>query len=100
MLAPTRASVCHEFGVDIALDHLRGNRRGAQTELLANVRFDFRRKMRAGADGAGKFSNGDDVAGALQAFQRAAKFVMHQRHFQTERRRLGVNAVAAPDARA
>ena len=55
--------------------------------------------MCAGADGAGKFPDGSNFAGALQAFEGAAKFVVHQRHFQTERRRLGVNAVAASDAR-
>ena len=54
--------------------------------------------MRAGADGAGKFADGDDFADAFEAFQRAAKFIVHQRQLQAERGRLGVDAVAAADA--
>ena len=87
-----------KFRVNVALDNLRGNRRGLQSEFFADKFLNARRKMRACADCAGKFSDGDNFAGAFQAFERAAKFVVHQRHFQTKRRRLGVDAVAAADA--
>jgi hypothetical protein len=55
--------------------------------------------MRARADRAAQFSDGDNFAGAFEPFQRAAKFVKHQSQFQTKRRRLGVDSVAASDAR-
>jgi hypothetical protein len=32
----------HEFGVQIALHDLRGNRRGPQAQRFADVRFHFR----------------------------------------------------------
>jgi hypothetical protein len=55
--------------------------------------------MGAGADGAGDFAHGHDVAHGLQSSQRATQFVVHQRELQAEGRRLGMNAVAAADAR-
>ena len=98
MLAPTSASVVMKFGVDVALDNLRGDGRGAQAEFFADESLDARREMRAGADRAGEFADGGDFAGAFEAFERAAKFVVHQRELEAERRRLGVDAVAAADA--
>ena len=55
--------------------------------------------MRARADRAGNLADGDDFADMFQTSKRAGKFIVHQRHFQTERRRLGMDAVAAADAR-
>ena len=46
-----------EFRVQIALDDLRGDGRRAQAQFLADAGFHPRRKMRAGADGAGKFAH-------------------------------------------
>ena len=51
-----------EFGVDVALHDLRGDGRGAQAELLANVSLDARREVRARADGAGDFADRHGVA--------------------------------------
>ncbi len=98
MLAPTSASVFMKFGVNVALDNLRGDRRGSQAEFFADKFLHARRQMRARANRAGKFSDGDNFARAFEPFQRAAKFIVHQRHFQAKRRRLAVNAVAAADA--
>ena len=87
-----------KFRVDVALHDLRGDGRGAQAEFFADKFLDARRQMRARAHRAGNFADGDNFAGAFEAFQRAAKFIVHQRQFQAERGRLGVDAVAAADA--
>ena len=99
MLAPINASDADEFRVQIALHDLRGDRRGAQPQFLADKRLHPRRKMRAGADRAGKFAHGHRFSRRFQALQRAAKFVVHQRHFQPKGGRLGMNAVAAANHR-
>jgi hypothetical protein len=71
---------------------------GADAEFLANVSLDARTEMRAGAHSTGNLAHGHHFAGALQPFQGAAKFIIHQRKLETERRRLGMDAVAAADA--
>ena len=88
----------HEFRVQVALHDLRGDGRGHKAEFFADKIFHARRQMRVRADRAGKFADGDNLAGAFEAFERAGKFIVHQRHFQTERRRFAVDAVAAADA--
>ena len=55
--------------------------------------------MRVRADCSGEFSDPDAFPRLLQPFQGAAKLVIHQRHFQAEGDRLGVDAVGAPDHR-
>ena len=72
---------------------------GRRPSFLQTYSLDARRKVRAGADRAAEFADGDDFAGAFKALERAAKFVVHQRQLQAERGRLGVDAVAAADAR-
>ena len=54
--------------------------------------------MRAGTDGAAEFADGGDFTGAFEAFERAAKFVMHERELEAKSGRLGVDAVAAANA--
>ena len=98
MLAPMSARRVHELGVKVALHHLRGDGRGHKAELFADKIFHGRRQVRIRADRAGEFADGDHFAGAFEAFERAGKFVVHQRHFQTERRRFTMDAVAATDA--
>ena len=97
MLAPIRASI-HEFRVKVALDDLRGDGCGHQAELFADEIFHDRRQVCVRADRAGKFADGDNLAGAFETFERAGKLVVHQRHFQTERCRLAMNTVASTDA--
>jgi len=55
--------------------------------------------MRAGADGAGNFANADRFAHGFQTTQRACELVVHERELQPKRRRLRMNAMAAPNAR-
>jgi len=87
-----------EFGMDVALDNLCGDGRGLQAELFADEVLNIGRQMRVGADGAGKFADGGDFAGAVEAFERAAKFVVHERKLEAERGRFAVDAMAAADA--
>ena len=88
----------HVFGVQIALDHLGGNRRGAQSELLAHVGLHLRREMRMGPHRAGELAHRDDVADVLQPLQAAAELLVHQRQLQSKGRGLAMNAMAAADA--
>src|SRR5579859_942695 len=46
-----------EFGVEVALDDLRGNGRRTETKLFANECLHTRRNMRAGTDGAREFAD-------------------------------------------
>ena len=55
--------------------------------------------MRACADCAGQFTDGDARFEGLEPFECAAKLIVHQRHFESEGGRLGVDAVAAADHR-
>jgi hypothetical protein len=87
-----------KFGMDVALDDLGGNRRGPQAELPANGSLDFRGQVGAGADGAGELADGGDFAGAFEAFERAAKFVVHQRELEAEGGRFAVDTMAAANA--
>jgi hypothetical protein len=86
-----------EFGVQIPLHHLRCHGRRTQAQAFADPRFHCRRNMRARPDRTGEFPHRDCFARAFQAAQGAAEFIVHQRHFQSEGRRLRVDAVAAAD---
>ena len=71
---------------------------GRRPSFLQTIGLDARRKMRAGANGAAEFADGSGFADPFEAFEGAAKFIVHQREFEAEGGRLGVDAVAAPDA--
>ena len=88
----------HEFGVDVALDHLRGDGRGRKPEFFADKFFHARRQDARWCRRRRKVCRRRRRSRARSSrSQRAAKFIVHQRQFQAERRRLGVDAVAAPD---
>ena len=55
--------------------------------------------MRVGSDGAAEFADPDPLAGLGETLVARAEFIVHQRQFQTEGDRLGVDTVAAPDHR-
>ncbi len=55
-----------KFGVDVALHDLRGDGRGAEAQLLADVSLDAWRQVRARADCAGDFADGHDIADAIR----------------------------------
>ena len=85
--------------VAVAFDHLRSDRRGGEAEALADFLFDLRTKMRAGADRAGNFTDGDLLRGDLKAREVAAIFGVPIGDLQAEGDGLGVNAVRAADFR-
>ena len=85
--------------VAIALDDLRGDVRGLQSELLTNRAFDRRIQMRMRADRAAEFSDADPFLGLRQSFLRPPEFVEHQGELEPEGDRLRMNAVAAADHR-
>ena len=70
-----------ELGVDVALDDLRGDGRGLNAQLLANVSLDARRQVRARADCAGNLADGHDIADGFESAEGAGEFVVHQREF-------------------
>src|SRR5213595_376750 len=53
--------------------------------------------MSAGADRPGELSDGYCVTRLFQSLQGAAKLIVHQRHLQAERRRFGMDPMAAPN---
>ncbi len=70
---------------------------GLQPEAAQTCFFYARIEVRMGADGAAELADADALAGLSQPLVRAAEFVVHQREFQPESHRLGVDAVAAAD---
>ena len=83
--------------VTVALDYLRGDRRGGQAEALADFLLDLRAEVRARADGAGNFSHGHLARGGVEARGVAPIFRVPVRNFQAEGDRLGMDAVRAAD---
>src|SRR5437016_1357894 len=57
------------------------------------------RQMGGRPDTAAELPGGGDGAGASEPLLGAAEFVVHEREFEAESRGLGVDAVAAADAR-
>ena len=88
-----------KFRVPIALDDLGGEHRRLQPEFFANMALDPRVEMRVRPDGAAQFADANALQRLHQPLFGAAEFVEHEREFQPEGDRLGVNAVAAPDHR-
>src|ERR1051326_1140168 len=84
-----------EFGVDVALNDLGGDGRRAQAEFLADVSLNFWGKMGTGAHSAGKFAHCHGFARGFEAFESAAKFVIHERHFQAKSGWLSMDTMAA-----
>src|SRR5207247_5348475 len=89
----------HELSVNVALHDLGGDGRRAQTEFLTHNGLHGGRQMRARPDSAAELSGGGDVAGASEPLLCAAELVVHKREFEAESCGLGVDAVAASDAR-
>ena len=83
----------------IALDHLRGDRRGLETELLADIGFDRGRQVCERADRARQLTHRDDRTCAANALSIASDLGVPQRQLQTQCHRLCVNAVRATDHR-
>ena len=86
-------------GVAVARDDLRRDRLRHQSHVLGDMFLDARIDMRKGADGAGDGARRDFLAGGDQAFAGTGKFRVGVGELEAERRRLGMDAVAAADGR-
>ena len=95
--ADRRARVEH-FGVAVARQHLRGGH-GREAEVLAHVPLDRGIDVGVRADRARELADRDRVARPQQALAVAPHLHRPERELHAERRRLGVDAVRAPDHR-
>ncbi len=71
---------------------------GVRPSLLAHVLLDERVDVGVAAHGAGDRADGDDLAGALEAVERALPRERPAAELHAHRHRLGVDAVRAADA--
>jgi adenylosuccinate lyase len=88
-----------QFGVAIALNDLRGDRRRLQAKRATHVRFDGRRQVRKCADRSGQLADGNHLARALDTRNIARQLRIPERQLQAERHRFGMHAVRAADHR-
>ena len=88
-----------QLRVTIALNDLRRDGRRLETQTPADVRFDRRRQVRERADRARQLADADRRLRALDAIDRALNFRVPERQLETERHRLGVDAVRTADHR-
>ena len=83
----------------VALNHLRRNRRGLQSQARADLLFEFRRQMREDADRAGELSDAHVFGGSRKARDVALRLRIPVSHLETEGDGLGMDAVRAPHHR-
>jgi hypothetical protein len=81
--------------VPVALNHLRRDRRGPESQLLAHARFDVRIQVREHADRARQLADADGVARAKHPVEAPLQLGVPERQLDAEGHRLGVNAVRA-----
>ena len=94
----TTASAVDELRVAVALDHLGRGLGGPQPEPGAHELLHARIDGGVGADHAADRADADGLARAAQALAVAVQLERPHRELVAERRRLGVDAVRAPDA--
>ena len=95
----TTPSVAKIHGVAVARDHLRRDRLGAEAQRAGDVFLDARIDVGEGADRARDRGGRDFLAGGMEPPAGAGEFGVGVGELQAEGRRLGVDAVAAPDGR-
>ena len=95
--AERRARV-EQLGVSVAGDHLRRRHR-LETEPLADERLDLGIDVGVGADRARELPDRDGGARPHEPGAVAPELERPERELRAERRRLGVDAVRAPDHR-
>ena len=87
-----------QLRVPVALDDLRRRRRRLEAEALAGDPLDLGVDRRVLADGARELADAHALERARDARACAVELERPHRELQTERRRLGVDAVRAADA--
>src|SRR6266850_1323711 len=83
--------------VAVALDHLRANGRGTQSQPLANFLFELRFQVSKRAYRARKLAYPHLLSGAFEAGDVALHFVVPVSQLQAKGGGLGVNAMCAAD---
>jgi hypothetical protein len=87
------------LGVHVALDDLRGDGRGLESEARADPLLHLRVEVRERADRAADLADRDGLPRPLQPQAVAPRLVVPEREGEAEGGRLGVDAVRAPDLR-
>ena len=87
-----------QLGVAVAGDHLRRRRLRAEPELRHDLRLEIGREHRVRPDRSGELADADPGERVREALLVAAALEGVPGELQAERRRLGVDAVRAPDA--
>jgi hypothetical protein len=93
---PHRRAGPQVFGVTVAGDHL-GGRDWREAEAFTDERLDRRVDVRVRAYCAAELAHRDRLAGGTQPLTVAVDLQCPQCDLGAERRRLGVDAVSAPD---
>ena len=83
--------------VAVALDDLRRNRGGFQSQARADLLFEFRREMGEDSHGAGELAHAHVFGGGIEARDVALRFRIPVGQFESEGDGLGVDAVGAAD---
>jgi hypothetical protein len=83
--------------VAVALDDLRGHRRGLEAQPRADALFVLGLQVAEGADGAGELADAHVLGGGVEAGQVALHLRIPVEQLEAEGGRLGVDAVGAAD---
>jgi len=89
----------HKLRVTVALDDLRREGRRDEPEFFADVGLHAGVEVGMRANGAADLADADALAGLLEPFERARELVIHEREFEAECDRLGMDPMAAADHR-
>src|SRR5581483_8994485 len=84
-------------GVAVALNHLRRDGSGLQSQALAHLFFEFGAEMGESSNCAGKLSDSHFFSGAIKALDVAAHLRIPVSELESEGDGLSVNAVGASD---
>src|SRR5258706_8395873 len=88
---------CREIvRMSVALNHLRRHRGRLQSQPGADFLFEFRREMRKRPHRAGELSDAQILTGSLEAGYIALRLGIPVGDFESERDRLGVDAMRPP----
>src|ERR1700690_3475206 len=83
----------------VALDHLRRNRRGFQSQARTHFLFEFGREVSECPDRAGKLADAQVLCRSLEARYIALRLRIPVRDLEAEGDRLGVDSVRAANHR-
>src|SRR5260221_13237243 len=94
-----RGQRCHEVSMAVALNHLRGDRGGFQSQTGADLLFEFRREMGKRSDGARELANAQIFRGGTKARDVTLSLRIPVGDLESKSDGFGVDAVGTPDHR-